>query len=219
MENLNFSPKMIGQQLAKLLSDAIVANEIKGGEKLVEHQLQKRFGVSRSPIREAIRDLEKLGLVVIMPRKGTVVKEITKNDVKEDYAVRAPLEGLAAKEAYGNMSDTDLTRLDQALKKMRTAVKNGESKEYWLAHADFHNTFINACGNGLLSKILRALRIHSLRSRMVYQCPEEDLDASLAIHKKILKMFKSPETDVNELQSFVTKHILDVLHMFLANVK
>ena len=219
IDNLNFSPQMIGQQLAKVLMDAIVTNEIHGGEKLVEHQLQQKFGVSRSPIREAIRDLEKIGLVEIVPRKGTVVKEITKKDVREDYAVRAPLEGLAAKEAYSNMDERDLARLDKALESMRKAVKSGAMTGYWRTHADFHNIFINASGIGLLSTILRVLRIHSLRSRLVYPCPDEDLGASLETHEEILKRFKSPTTDVNELERFVTQHIIDALPGFLANMK
>jgi DNA-binding GntR family transcriptional regulator len=218
IDNLNFSPQMIGQQLAKVLMDAIVTNEIHGGEKLVEHQLQKKFGVSRSPIREAIRDLEKIGLVEIIPRKGTVVKEITKKDVKEDYAVRAPLEGLAAKEAYSSMDNGDLARLDKALVAMRAAVKKKNLAGYWRAHADFHDTFINASGNGLLSAILRVLRIHSLRSRLVYPYPDEDLGASLATHEEILKRFKAPDTDVNELERLVIQHIHDALPGFLANM-
>lgn len=219
IDTMNFSPQMIGQQLAKVLIDAIVTNDIHGGEKLVENQLQKKFGVSRSPIREAIRDLEKIGLVEIIPRKGTVVKKITRKDVKEDYAVRAPLEGLAAEEAYSNMDERDLARLDKALETMRNAVKNGNSTRYWHAHADFHNTFINASGNALLDAILRVLRIHSLRSRLVYPYPDEDLGASLESHEEILKRFKSPDTDANELKRFVAQHIIDALPGFLNNIK
>ena len=155
----------------------------------------------------------------IIPRKGTVVKEITRKDVREDYVVRAPLEGLAAKEAYANMDEKDLVRLGKALEIMRTAVKSGNITGYWRAHADFHNTFINASGIGLLAAILRVLRIHSLRSRLVYPYPDEDLEASLETHEEILKKFKSPDTDVNELERFVTRHIIDALPGFQANMK
>lgn len=219
IDKLDFSPQMIGQQLAKVLMDAIVANEIHGGEKLVEYQLQKKFGVSRSPIREAIRDLEKIGLVEIIPRKGTVVKKITRKDIREDYAVRAPLEGLAAKEAHANMDESALARLEKMLETMRAAVKKKNITEYWCAHADFHNTFINASGNGLLAAILRVLRIHSLRSRLVYPYHDEDLRASLNTHEALMKRFKSPDTDINELEKFVTQHIIDALPGFLANIK
>ena len=219
IETLEFSPQMLGQQLTKVLMDAIVANELPGGEKLVEHQLQKKFGVSRSPIREAIRDLEKLGLVEIIPRKGTIVKKITRKDVKEDYIVRAPLEGLAAKEAYSNMDEKDMAHLNQILESMSKAAVSGKITEYWHAHADFHNTFINACGIELLSSILNVLRIHSLRSRLVYPYLDEDLFASLKTHQEILKRFQSSDTDVNELEKFVTQHILDALPGFLANIQ
>jgi len=219
IENINFSPQMIGQQLAKVLMDAIVTNEIRGGEKLVELQLQKKFGVSRSPIREAIRDLEKMGLVEIIPRKGTIVKKITKKNIREDIVVRAPLEGLAAKEAYANMNTKEHARLARALERMRAAVKGKDVAAYWRAHADFHNIFINSSGNGLLVVILRSLRIHSLRAQLVYPNPNENWKGLLATHEKILNMFTSTATDPERLGKFVTQHILDYLPNFLANIE
>ncbi len=219
MNKLNFTPKKIGQQLAAVLKDAIVANEIVGGEKLVERDLQKKFGVSRSPIREAIRDLESMGLVEIIPHKGTYVKKVTKRDIIEDYMVRAPLEGLAAKGAYSNMDDRDREALAKSLEAMRTATRNRDVENFWKAHSKFHNTFINACGNGLLAAILRVLRIHSFRHRAVYPNLKEDLRPHLAKHEKIMDYFCSSDTDVDELSHFVTKHIEDALEGFLANIE
>lgn len=219
INNMDFTPQKIGQQLASLLKDAIVSNEIVGGEKLVERELQKKFGVSRSPIREAIRDLESMGLVEIVPHKGTYVKKVTKQDIREDYAVRSPLEGLAAKEAYSIMDEKDREALANSLRGMRAATENKDPENFWKAHSRFHTIFINACGNGLLSAILRVLRIHSFRHRAVFPNSAENLRPHLAKHEKIMEYFNSPETDVDELARFVTQHVDDALVGFLANIE
>ena len=219
IENLDFTPKAIGQQLTGVLKAAIVNNELAGGEKLVERDLQKKFGVSRSPIREAIRDLEKMGLVEIVPRKGTIVKVVTKEDIKEDYMVRAPLEGLAAREAYLNMEASDREGLAKALQDMHKATKYNDHDKFWDGHAKFHNIFINACGNGLLAAILRMLRIHSYRHRKVFPNYKESLKPHLKNHDEIMVMFNDPKTDPKALEAFVSQHVIAALEGFLANIK
>lgn len=219
IDEMDFTPKAIGQQLTSILKEAIVNGDLAGGEKLVERDLQKKFGVSRSPIREAIRDLEKMGLVDIVPRKGTIVKVVTKQDIEEDYIVRAPLEGLAAKYAYKNMDEVDRAALRKALQQMRMATKRDDHDGFWLAHSKFHNTFINACGLGLLSALLRMMRLHSFRHRRVFPHYEDSLQPHLDNHEKIMKMFDDPETRPSELERFVTDHIDQARDNFLNNIK
>ena len=192
-------------------------NELQGGEQIVELALQKKLGVSRSPIREAFRELEKLGLVEIEPRKGTYVKKITIQDIKENYLVRAPLEGLAAVEASDCMDGNDYKRLDKAIEGMRNAAQKNEITNYWLCHKNFHETFIHGCGNSLLINLLTLLRIHSVRHRLAFPLPGEDLNASVKIHVEILHMFVDQKADKKILQEFVTQHILDILPAFLEN--
>ncbi|MFH1090070.1 MAG: GntR family transcriptional regulator, partial [Pseudomonadota bacterium] len=78
IKKYTFKPSVIGEQISRVLTEAILEGILKGGDQLVELELQKHFGISRSPLREAFRDLEKKGLVVIVPRKGTFVKQITR---------------------------------------------------------------------------------------------------------------------------------------------
>ena len=218
IDNVDFRPQAIGQQLTNVLKQAIVNNEIAGGVRLVERDLQKKFGVSRSPIREAIRDLEQMGLVEIAPRKGTIVKVVTKKDICEDYLVRAPLEGLAAKHAFSNMGKEEIATLQRTLQGMRKATKNRDHDGFWQAHSRFHDTFINACGIGLLSALLRVLRLHSFRHRMVFPFYQEDLKPHLANHEKILDMFCDSKTDPDDLEQFVVLHINVARDKFLDNI-
>jgi DNA-binding GntR family transcriptional regulator len=219
IKTLNFQPTLIGQQISKFLMDAIINNELNGGEQLVELELQKRFGISRSPLREAYRDLEKLNLVEIVPRKGTYVKKIYKQDIIENYAIRAPLEGIAAREAYSRMTQIELNTIHHALEGMMRATLHGKIREYWKKHSVFHDTFINASGNNLLINIIHMLRIHSVRHRLAFPNYDENLNKSLNIHKKIFKMFKSQNTDKFEIEMIVRQHIDNALEEFLKNVK
>jgi len=112
----DFQPAVLGEKVSQILTDAILEGILKQGDQLVEAELQKQFGISRSPLREAFRDLEKRGLVVIVPRKGTFVKAITEKDIRENFPVRATLEGLAARQAFSNMTAKELKELRRALR-------------------------------------------------------------------------------------------------------
>lgn len=94
-------------QISEKLTQAILGGNFDGGMQMVETELQKQFGVSRSPIREALRDLEKKGLVEIIPRRGTFLKKVTHKDVEDIFPVRAVLEGLAAREACHNLTEEE----------------------------------------------------------------------------------------------------------------
>ena len=219
IDEMEFTPKAIGQQLTSVLKEAIVNGDLAGGEKLVERDLQKKFGVSRSPIREAIRDLEKMGLVDIVPRKGTIVKVVTKKDIEESYIVRAPLEALAAKYAFHNMDQADRAALRKTLQQMRIATEHDDHDNFWLAHSKFHNTFINNCGLGLLSVLLRVLRLHSFRHRRVFPHYTDNLRHHMDNHEKIMKMFEDPQTNPDELERFVMDHINQARDSFLSNIE
>lgn len=200
-----------------MLREAILEGTLRGGEQLVEAKLQEQFGVSRSPIREALRDLEKRGLVEIVPRKGAFVRTISSRDIEENFPVRAVLEGLAAKEALDKLQPQQMRDMEGALEKMRGAVGAKDGKSYWEYHRFFHETFIGACGNQLLMGLLRDLRTHALWYRFSYQYYQEDLERSLAIHEKILELFqeKDPKRS-QELEVMVRAHIEEAMDRFLS---
>lgn len=212
----DFRPDVLARQVSKILTEAILEDVLKGGDKLVESELQKQFGISRSPLREAFRELEKKGLVTITPRKGTFVKRIARKDIQENFPVRAILEGLAAKEAFKKMDAKDRSRLEQVLQKMEQAVKINDPKTYWKQHIVFHEIFITACGNDVLIPILRTLRMHSLWYRFSYKYYREDLPGSLAVHRKILNLFNDPQTDPASLAERVQDHIETASVKFMA---
>ena len=215
IKDLEFRPHVLAEQVSRILTEAILEGLLKGGDQLIEAELQNQFGISRSPLREAFRDLEKNGLVVIIPRKGTYVKQVCRKDIQDNFPVRAILEGLAAREAHPNITDQILAGLARALAKMKTAVDNNDTKTYWKNHLDFHDIFIKASGNDVLIDILKTLRMHSLWYRFSYQYYQEDLQGSLAVHQTIFGLFKNKDTDINDLGNLVQMHIQTAFQSFV----
>ena len=216
IKGTNFKDSPLGIQIANVLTEAILENHISGGDQLLELELQKEFNTSRTPIREAFRELEKRGLVEVIPRKGTFVRRITREDIEENFPVRASLEGLAAKLAFEKMGGTEKNALNQALNKMERAVQQKDAKTYWKHHVAYHEIFIHASGNDVLIQTLKTLRMHSLWYRFSYQFYREDLPKSFAVHKKIFDLFNCPATDPEKLRITVQNHIEVAFERFLA---
>lgn len=209
-------PLGLGAQVADTLTQAILEGEFTGGDQLVEQDLQQRFGVSRSPLREAYRELEKKGLVEILPRKGTFVKRITRKDIEENFPIRAVLEGLAAKLATHNMSETALAQMGDALDQMETAVKSKDTKTYYTHHLRFHEIFIGLSRNELLMNTLQTLRMLNMWHRFSYQYYREDLEQAFRVHQEIFTLFKDSSADSREVGDLVERHISVAFERFLA---
>lgn len=214
-KKLNGKPIGLGAQIADILTRAILEGELKSGSQLLENDLQKHFGISRSPLREAFRELEKKGFVDIIPRKGTFIKKITKKDIQENFPIRAVLEGLAAKIAFVNMTDVALTQMGKSLDKMKAAVEKKNIKSYYTNHRNFHEIFIKLSKNELLQSLLQNLRMQSLWHMFSYKYYQEDMEKSLQYHQRILKFFQDANTDPDGLEDLVKHHINVALQQFL----
>ena len=212
IETIDFEPSLIAEQVTKTLSDAILEGIFTGGEKLIEAELQKKFGISRSPIREAFRILEKSGLVEMFPRKGTFVKKITVRDVQENFPVRAYLEGLAARMATSRLSSQDIQKMTKALDRMEKANRKKDYRAYMKYHIVFHEVFINGSGNETLIQILRNLRQHAIWFRLTYFYFKDSFDP-VKIHGEILDQFAAKNS--NRAEKLVKSHIMDALNGFL----
>ena len=215
VQGLDFKATGLADRVSETLSQAILEGVLKGGDQLFEVKLQARFGISRSPLREAFRDLEKKGLVVIVPRKGTFVKTVTRKDIEENFPVRAYLEGLSAKMALKNMTEDDLETLERAFQDMKKSAAAGDAKVFMKRHFTFHEIFIKASRNDVLIRILENLRMHSMWYQFCYQYYKEDFQKSLIVHHRILNLFRNRETDPNEIRDTVTRHIEAGMDRFL----
>jgi len=215
LKSIDFRPAGLVEKLSEAMTEAILEGVFKEGDQLTELDLQKQFNISRTPIRESFRVLEKKGLVEVVPRRGAFVKRISPRDIEEHFPVRSVLEGLAAKQAYANMGPGTLESMERALARMKTAAENEDTKNYWKQHILFHEIFIDACGNQLLIDLLKTLRMQIMWYRLAYQYYQEDFKNSYRTHEKIMGLFRSRNTDSDRLEAVVRAHIDEAVDKFL----
>jgi DNA-binding GntR family transcriptional regulator len=207
LRQIEFKPTGLVEKLAEILTDAILEGVFQEGDQLTEIDLQKQFNISRTPIRESFRVLEKKGLVEVVPRKGTFVRRFSRRDIEEHFPVRSVLEGLAAKLAYPNMSVDTLKMMERVFARMKHAAENEDGKNYWKQHIHCPEVFIGACGNELLINLLKTLRMQIMWYRLSYQYYQEDFKKSLRTHEVILGLFKNRDSDPERLEAVVRRHI------------
>ena len=140
----------LGEQLLAQLRALIVRGELAAGTHLVEGWVAERFGVSRGPVRDALRQLELEGLVDTR-RRGSFVRGLSDTDLGELYALRGALEGLAVRECIARLPAGDWPRLDEAVRRMRAAAEAGDPATFAAADLDFHGGFHAIAGNRRLA--------------------------------------------------------------------
>ncbi|HHY96334.1 MAG TPA: GntR family transcriptional regulator [Firmicutes bacterium] len=142
---------------------AILRGVIRPGERLTERKLMERFAVSRTPAREALKSLEREGLVRALPRSGTVVTSLVPKEVEEIYQVRLVLEPLAVSLAVTRFTSADREELEKMLAAMEQAVFSGEYLDYLRCDAAIHVWFARVSGNSLLMRMISDLTGHIVR--------------------------------------------------------
>src|SRR3990172_7064464 len=104
-------PVTLRERIVDFVKDSIINGRLKPGERVPEHEIAENLGISRTPIREAFRQLESEGFITVTPRKGAIVSPITAKDVKDFYSIKSLLEGYAAREACKTFSDREIKKI------------------------------------------------------------------------------------------------------------
>jgi DNA-binding GntR family transcriptional regulator len=218
-QKIEFRPALLVEQVANILMNAILDDVLKGGEQLIETKLQKQFGISRSPLREAFRELEKRGFVKIVPRKGTFVKKISLKDIENNFPVRTALESLAARLGCENISGRELSELDDTFEGMKKAACQKDAKLFWKFHMQYHEIFISTCGNQLLIDILKMLRMQTLWHRFYFQYHQEGFEKSISIHRGILELLHAKPINKKEVETAIRDHLAKGYERFVDYLK
>lgn len=187
------------------LRQAILKGELEPGERLMEIQLADRLGVSRTPIREAIRKLELEGLVLMIPRKGAEVAKISEKSLRDVLEVRRSLDELAIELAIQRMTEEDLQKLEEAQKTFRKAVQSGDAMTIAESDEHYHDIIYNATGNTRLVQILNNLREQMYRYRLEYIKDEDKRQILVVEHEQILKAIQGRR--VTEAKIAIREHI------------
>ena len=152
----------------KTLRKGILTGELKPGERLMEIHLANRLGVSRTPIREAIRKLELEGLVTMVPRRGAEVANITEKNLKDALEVRQALESLAIELACERITEENKEELRQKRDQVETAVRTGDTGAIASADVAFHDAIVEFSGNMRLIQLVGNLGEQMYRYRFEY---------------------------------------------------
>lgn len=199
------------------LSDSIIEGKIKSGEKLVEKNLCQEFGISRSPLRECFRILESEGLIMIHPRKGAYVRDISRKEMEDVFPVRAKLESLAAKLAIQNITEKDVATFNELIMRMDEAISKKDIKSFHQWNDLFHSIFIKASNNQVLENTLKNLgRGIWLRIAFLYFQSPSGLDFSNKGHKEIVEAFK--KKDATSVERLVEEHIDHTQNQLLSSL-
>ncbi len=187
------------------LRQAILKGELEPGERLMEIQLAERLGVSRTPIREAIRKLELEGLVLMIPRKGAEVAKISEKSLRDVLEVRRSLEELAIELACARMNEEDIQNLEVAQNAFQEAVAHGDAMTIAESDEHFHDIIYNGTGNTRLVQILNNLREQMYRYRLEYIKDEDKRQILLVEHEQIFKAIRNRH--VAEAKAAAREHI------------
>ncbi len=210
--SLSVSPikerQTLSEQVFSTLKEAIVSGELKQGSKITEDSLAKKYGISRGPLREAMRKLESLRLLVRIPHAGMRVVTLTPQMIEEIYVVREALEGMSARLAALRMTDSEIQALKELLNKHQNTINQSSGKAYFQHEGDldFHYCIAKASNNEWLlqllgSELYQLLRLCRHRSS---QTPERPLKA-LAEHQQIVEAIANHDAELAEM--LMRRHI------------
>lgn len=186
------------EKILENVRDAIVSGSLKAGSRVSEPELAERYGISRTPIREAFRQLESEGYLTVIPRRGAVVSEFSPKDIDEFYAIKSIMEGYAARRACENLTAKDLERLQSINNKLAELARTGDIKHFFKIHSDFHELFIKAADNEKLHDLIAGLVTKFQRLRFTSLSLPGRMAVSVQEHEKIIEAFRKKDADLAE---------------------
>ncbi len=169
------------------LRKAILTGQLRPGERLMEVHLANKLGVSRTPIREAIRKLELEGLVIMIPRRGAEVAQITEKSLKDVLEVRRALDALSVELACERITQEELEALKEAATEFEEATRGKDASVIAKADVQFHDIIVQATGNRRLQQLVNNLAEQMYRYRFVYIKDDSQHEKLIAEHKEILE--------------------------------
>lgn len=185
--------------------DEIINGDYNPGDKLIENRLAKELGVSRTPVREALKQLELDGLVESIPNRGVIVKGISDQDIYDIYTVRISIETIAARWAVERMTEKDLEELEEIYDLMEFFTSKKNAKRIFELNTEFHEKIYSSTKSRFLENILRDFQLFIKSTRLESLKTEGRLDKALNEHKEILNALKDRDADL--ACEYIKEHI------------
>lgn len=194
------------------LREDILSGVYQENDELREVSIGEELGVSRTPVREALRQLELEGLVTIVPNKGAYVKGITKKDVHDIYKIRSLLEGLCAKWATEHITDQQIEELEEIVLLSEFHLKKqgqGKAKQVSDLDGKFHKVLYEASNSRILEHVLSDFHKYVKMARTMSVGEKERAEKSIDEHRAILEAIR--KKDANLAERLANQHIMNVM--------
>lgn len=202
------------EELVERLRNLVVEDALKPGEKVPEKDLCESFGVSRTPLREALKVLASEGLVVLQANRGARVARVTREELENTFPVIAVLEQLAGELACQHLSDAEIARIQKRHDAMVKAYIARDRKTYFKANQDIHNALIDGAKNEILESHHRMLAARVRRARFMVNLSEERWAQAIQEHEQMME--KLCERDAKGLGQLMKTHMMN---KFAAHIK
>lgn len=183
------------EQAYQLIRTGIVTRQLRAGDRLVERALAEKFGLSKTPIREAIARLERDGLVVIVPSQGAVVRRLEFHEVRDLLEMRQVLESLAARRAAQRVDDASLEELEQILQEGEKKRLAGDAMAYRDEDLRFHARIRQIAGNATLSQVMEGLEAQVRLVMSTSTALPGRVESSVNEHRRLLAALRRRDPD------------------------
>jgi DNA-binding GntR family transcriptional regulator len=207
-------PPSLVELAAATLRRMIIGGDLLCGQRIVENRLTHELGISRPPLREALRVLEREGLVRQVPRKGVIVTPLTLHDIYEICTLRAEFERLAVRLGVPVTEPSRLHRCRQALQRMSDAAGAGDEPSYMECSFEFHLAVVGLSGHQRLEEAYRSLQLQVMLSMALNRRARQDqesLAGDVARHRRLLTIIEGgdPDAVLTELAEHGDRAFLD----------
>lgn len=192
-------------ETARVLRELIVDGSIAPGSRLSERQLGEKLGVSRTPLREALRLLAGEQLVDLSPRRGASVTKLDPQTIEHVFRVLDSLERLAIELACGEMSDDDIAAVGELHDRMRRYREKRDKRRFFAANQEFHEAILRGSGNPVLERTYRGLSGQVRRARYMSLNTEEEWSSAVLEHERIVEALA--KRDVARASRALSAHI------------
>ena len=208
----NIERQSLAEQVYHYIKQMILSGELQGGEKIPEEKIAGQFGVSRTPIREALRRLDEYGLVYLKPRSYAIVVELDPREAERVSLVRAQLESLSVSLLTDCATAEDLEVLEQLATECDEYLTTGDVANTFEKDSQFHLEIAKCTQNRHLLEIFEKIDAKVQLLRLVLHLPIENLKSFIAQHHPIIQCIKQHDKDAAE--TLMRTHIIDQLQYY-----
>ena len=206
--------RALHEELADQLRRAIIHGELEPGTRISEKNLCEQFGVSRTPIREALKTLSAEGLVQLSQNRGATVTKLTRRDLEDAFPVMGALEALAGELAARKATPAQIERMQELQSRMVAMFERGDRRGYFRANEDIHKLILDTADNAYLARLHRSVSAQVRRPRYQANLSPERWSAAVAEHEEIAEAFS--RRSAARLGRLLKNHIANKLTALLA---